>query len=286
VLLVDKPVGPTSHDAVARARRALRPRRIGHTGTLDPFASGLLVLLVGQATRLLPYVNGEPKVYDATIRFGAETETDDLTGAVARTAPAPDPADLDAAIAQLTGDIDQVPPAYSAKQVDGERAYAAARRGAPIELAPVRVRVDSWVRRAWRDAEQELDVTIACGSGTYIRSLARDLGRLTGSAAHLSALRRTHAGRFAVADAVPLAELTPEHAPVMGALDALQPIAVRLAGDADIRRVVQGQTLSAGEDPLYADGTRAAVVDDDRNVVAVAERIGGHWQPRVVLAHG
>src|SRR3954454_17625710 len=127
MLLIDKPAGITSHDVVSAARRALRTRRIGHAGTLDPFATGLLVLLTGHATRLLPHLHGEPKVYDATIVFGSETDTDDVTGTVMRAAEVPDEARVREAIDSLTGAIEQVPPAYSAKQVDGQRAYAAAR---------------------------------------------------------------------------------------------------------------------------------------------------------------
>jgi len=139
LLLVDKPGGITSHDVVSVARRALGTRRIGHGGTLDPFATGLLVLLIGHATRLLPHLDGEPKVYDASIAFGGETDTDDVTGTVVATAPLPGIAAILAGLPSLTGAIDQVPPAYSAKQVDGRRAYDAARRGAALELEPVRV---------------------------------------------------------------------------------------------------------------------------------------------------
>src|SRR6185437_3947059 len=141
LLLVDKPGGCTSHDVVAIARRALGVRRVGHGGTLDPFATGLLVLLVGRATRLLPYLEGEPKVYDATVALGAETDTDDRTGAVVRTAPAPDRAAVERAMLGLTGEMAQVPPAFSAKQVAGRRAHAAARRGTPLELQPANVTV-------------------------------------------------------------------------------------------------------------------------------------------------
>ncbi|HWD34914.1 MAG TPA: tRNA pseudouridine(55) synthase TruB, partial [Casimicrobiaceae bacterium] len=144
LVLVDKPAGITSHDVVAIARHALHVRRVGHGGTLDPFATGLLVLLVGRATRLLPYLDGEPKVYAATIKLGDETDTDDGTGAVVRSAPVPPREAIERAMRSLTGEIAQVPPAYSAKQVAGERAHAAARRGAPLDLAPVRVTVHEW----------------------------------------------------------------------------------------------------------------------------------------------
>lgn len=200
LLLVDKPAGVTSHDVVQLVRRAYGERSIGHLGTLDPFATGLLLLLLGHSTRLATFMVTDPKVYEATIRFGAETDTDDCTGIVIRESDPPSRESIDAAIPSLTGSISQVPPAYSAKSVDGTRAYDAAREGKPIDLPPIMVRVDEWTVLASRPPE--LDVRIACGTGTYIRGLARDLGRATGSAAHLSALRRTRCGSFDVADAV------------------------------------------------------------------------------------
>lgn len=202
---MDKPAGITSHDVVQLVRRVYGERSIGHLGTLDPFATGLLVLLIGRSTRLATFIVTDPKVYDATIRFGAETDTDDCTGAVIREAAAPPPDAVTGAIPSLTGEILQVPPAYSAKSVDGTRAYDAARQGEPLDLPPVPVRVDGWTIRAARPSE--MDVTITCGSGTYIRALARDLGRSTGSAAHLSALRRVRSGPFDVSDAVTMDQL-------------------------------------------------------------------------------
>lgn len=202
LLLVDKPAGMTSHDVVDVARRVYGERSIGHLGTLDPFATGLLVLLFGRSTRLATFIENEPKEYDATIRFGAETDTDDVTGEVTVTAPLPERERVLAAMESLTGDVEQIPPAYSAKKVAGRIAHDAAREGAPLTLAPVRVRVDAWHVRAVTD--EEISVTIVCGGGTYIRALARDLGRLAGSAAHVTALRRTRSGPFDVRDAVPL----------------------------------------------------------------------------------
>jgi tRNA pseudouridine55 synthase len=202
---VDKPAGMTSHDVVQHVRRIYGERSIGHLGTLDPFATGLLILLLGRATRLANFLNVEPKVYEATIQFGAETDTDDGTGLVIRTAPVPPMEAVHPAIQSLTGVISQVPPAYSAKSVDGTRAYDAARRGEVLELAPVEVRVDSWELNHL--GEDFVRATITCGSGTYVRALARDLGRLTSSAAHLSALRRIRIGDFNLSDATPLAAL-------------------------------------------------------------------------------
>jgi tRNA pseudouridine55 synthase len=286
LLLVDKPAGVTSHDVVAVARRALSTRRIGHAGTLDPFATGLLVLLVGRETRLLPYVDGDPKVYDATIRFGAETATDDLTGAVVREAAVPVWADggldaLVAATAALTGELDQRPPAYSAKHVGGERAYELARRGEAPELPTSRVRVDAWEVRAARPGE--LDVTITCGGGTYIRALARDLGRALGSAAHLGALRRVRSGPADVRDAVSLEELQAGRATLRSPAEALGDIAIETVGAEGLRRIARGQSV-----PATVPGARALLVDDARQAVAVAERARDEWQPRVVLleSHG
>ena len=205
LLLVDKPAGVTSHDVVQLTRRVYGERSIGHLGTLDPFATGLLVLLLGRSTRLATFIETEPKIYEATIRFGTETDTDDCTGETIREAAPPSLESIAAGIEELTGSVKQVPPRYSAKSVDGTRAYDAARRGEPLELAPVDVVVHGWTVIAAR--EQEIDVSIECGTGTYIRSLARDLGIATGSAAHLSALRRIRCGDFHVRDAVTIDEM-------------------------------------------------------------------------------
>ena len=276
LLLVDKPAGVTSHDVVLAARRATGESRIGHGGTLDPFATGLLVLLVGRATRLLPYMDGEPKVYRATVRFGAETDTEDLHGTVTRTAPPPARDDVLAALPRLTGEIDQVPPAYSAKRVDGRRAYDAARAGEAVELAPVRIRVHAWEPLGWDGAD--LDVRITCGGGTYVRSLARDLGRLVGSAAHLVALRRERSGPFAVDDAASLEQLLGGQAPVLPPLRALDSMPQERIDEEAIGRIVRGIDVPAG-----TAGEWGALVGDNGALVAVAERRGDRWQPRVVM---
>ena len=279
LLLVDKPAGMTSHDVVDRARRALRTKRIGHAGTLDPFATGLLVLLVGRATRLLPYVDGEPKVYEATIRFGSETNTDDLTGEVTRTAPAPSNDAVSSALGALTGEIDQLPPAFSAKQVGGKRAYVAARRGETLELAPVRVRVHSWKLRG-REGD-DLYVTITCGGGTYVRALARDLGRATQSAAHLATLRRIASGRFTVDEAVSTDAIS--EIALRPAIDALPAVTRVSLDDAARARIGHGMTIARDS----ADrGEHAALLDAAGELVAIATGAGEAWQPRVVLVDG
>jgi tRNA pseudouridine55 synthase len=212
LLLVDKPAGMTSHDVVQHVRRIYGERSIGHLGTLDPFATGLLVLLLGRATRLATFLDTEPKVYDATIVFGTETDTDDATGTVIRTAALPSESDVRSSLSTLTGTISQVPPAYSAKSIDGTRAYDAARRGEPLDLPAVDVTVHSWAIRELRS--ETLSAVITCGGGTYIRALARDLGRLTSSAAHLSSLRRTRVGEFDVREAATLESLNADPARV------------------------------------------------------------------------
>jgi tRNA pseudouridine55 synthase len=283
VLLLDKAAGLTSHDAIAGARRALGVRRIGHLGTLDPFATGLLVLLVGRVTRLAPYIEGEPKVYDATIAFGSETDTDDHTGRPTVTAPLPDTRAVEAAIATLTGSIQQQPPDYSAKQVEGVRAYAAARRGHPLELRSVAVDVHGWELREWRGAA-ELDVTITCGGGTYIRALARDLGRLASSAAHLSSLRRVRSGPFHVRDAARMTDLHPE-LPLRSPLEGLVGISPVSVDPEERARITRGQTIRAipGGAEQSAAG-RVVLLDDAGAIVALAERQGDAWAPKVVLA--
>lgn len=277
LLLVDKPAGVTSHDVVLAARRAFGESRIGHAGTLDPFATGLLVLLLGRATRLLPHLDGVPKEYAAVIALGSETETDDLHGAIVREATPPNDDAIAEAIEKLTGSLQQVPPAYSAKRVAGRRAYEAARAGEEMVLAPAAVQVFEW-RDIWRDGNH-LHATIACGGGTYIRALARDLGRLTGSAAHLLALRRERSGPFYVSDAATLDDIRNGVALLRPALDALPTIPhVSLAGD-DAERVLRGMTV-----PRTVDAGAAALVDERSGaLVAFAEAGGDVWQPRVVM---
>lgn len=276
VLLVDKPADMTSHDVVALARRALGVRRVGHTGTLDPFATGLLVLLVGQATRLAPYVEDEPKVYEASIEFGAETSTDDLTGATTRTAELPSPESVDAGIRSLTGEILQLPPDFSAKKVEGRRAYAAARVGAPLPLTPVPVIVHEW--RVLHRSPSTLRVAITCGGGTYIRALARDLGRMAGSAAHLAMLRRTRSGVFDVHEAASLDDLRAGRVQPADARSAIPHIATQQLCDMDVRRVRHGQPIAA-----TVDADVVALIDADGALVALARRDGALLRPNVVM---
>lgn len=278
LVLVDKPAGVTSFDVVRAVSRAIGTRRAGHTGTLDPFATGLLVVLTGRGTRLIRFVPGEPKVYLATVKFGAETDTDDGTGTVTREAPLPDPEAVRAAIPSLTGELQQVPPGYSAKKVQGKRAYALARAGEAPDLAPVTVRVDAW--DVVRQSPDELAVRITCGGGTYIRALARDLGRATGSAAHLVALRRERSGPFDVAMAVAWERLRDGDAAPRPLDHALGALARERLSLEDVGRVSHGMAVAA-----RVEGMRAALVDAEGELLAIARREQDHWQPEVVLVH-
>ena len=207
ILLVDKEQGWTSHDVVAKARGITHQRKIGHTGTLDPMATGLLVLCLGDATRLVEYMTGHDKRYEGTICLGATTDTDDAEGSVISRAPVPvlTHDTLRQLERQFTGPLRQRPPAYSAVKVAGQRAYAAARAGNPLELAERTVTIHRlYLEQLGPD---QLRAMVDCASGTYIRSLARDIGAALGCGAHLMALRRLGAGRFDVSDAVSLAVL-------------------------------------------------------------------------------
>jgi len=275
VLLVDKPAGLSSHAVVDRVRRALGTLRIGHGGTLDPFATGLLVLLIGRATRLLPYLASDPKGYAATIRFGTATSTDDVTGDPVAEGPIPTASSIDDAMATMTGHLLQRPPAFSAKQVGGVRAYKAARRGKPLTLEPVAVRVHEW--RVLNRSGADLDVEVSCGPGTYVRALARDLGEAASSAAHLAALRRTRSGPFRIADAQTLEVIESGSARLLPAGAAVTHLPAQALDDLDAQRIVHGRVVSA-----TVDGPLAAL-SHAGELLAVAEREDGNWRPRVVL---
>jgi len=235
ILLVDKPQGHTSHDVVARVRRAAGTRKVGHAGTLDPMATGLLIVGVGTATRLLTHVVGTDKVYEATIRLGKATVTDDAEGEVTARAEAGavdavDDEAIRAGIRALTGPIEQVPSTVSAIKVDGKRAYARARAGEEVALAARPVTIHAFelgeVRRM--TGLIDLDVRVSCSSGTYVRALARDLGASLGIGGHLTMLRRTAVGPFAVQDATPLDALVEGRVPVADVLLAPADAAARL----------------------------------------------------------
>lgn len=226
--LIDKPPGWTSHDVVGRLRRLYGQKRVGHAGTLDPMATGVLVVGLGSATRLLRFVQGLPKTYEATVRLGSGTVTDDAEGEVT-TSPGWewDPSGLSAALAGLTGVIQQVPSAVSAVKVDGVRSYARVRAGQDVELAARTVRIDRFdvvgpPRAA--GAGWDFDVVVACSSGTYVRALARDLGAALGTAGHLRALRRTAIGPIGVVQCSVLDEELPPVVAIEDVIGRVMPV--------------------------------------------------------------
>lgn len=266
-----KPVGPTSHDVVARVRRMLpRRTRVGHAGTLDPFASGVLVLCIGPATRLAEYVQRAPKRYRAVVRLGAVSSTGDRHGELARTAGAqpPSQAALATVLARFVGEIEQVPPAHSAVKVAGRRAYKLARRGEEFALAPRTVTVHGLdaIRYEW----PELEIDVRCGSGTYIRALARDLGAALGVGGYCDALERTAVGAFVIEDAVAAGD-------VDFARDLQTPLTA-LAGLPRVEASAQEVVALRYGQPIERDGlpagTEAAVTDPGGKLVAVC-RIAG-----------
>jgi tRNA pseudouridine55 synthase len=285
VLPVDKPVGPTSHDIVAAARRALRTRRVGHTGTLDPFASGLLLLCSARATRIAEYLSGMDKSYRAVVRLGVATDTDDHTGAVIGTADAAavERTAVEGVLAGLRGAIMQVPPAYSAKKRGGERAYAAARSGRVLVLDPVAVEIYELEILAFEPPL--LTLHVRCSSGTYIRAIARDIGRSLGMGAHLSALRRTAIGTFSVEDALPADSLTDHAAVLRSLLSPVQAIAALNAmpivqlDAADIAAIRHGRAITAAG---AARGTVALVARGE--LIAIADAGDDDVRPRKVFA--
>ena len=272
LVIVDKPAGWTSHDVVGRMRRLAGTRRVGHAGTLDPMATGVLVLGVGKATRLLGHLALTEKGYDATIRLGESTNTDDAEGEITATASAASVADaaLRAGVAALTGPIRQVPPQVSAIKVNGERAYRMARKGEEVALADRPVTVHEFAVTDVRRSGDVIDVdaSVACSSGTYIRALARDLGASLGCGGHLTALRRTRVGPYDLGMARTLDRLaeTLEILPMAEAVAAVFPR--RDVSDGDARRVAHGGRLPAaglGPGPVGVfapDGSLLALVEE------------------------
>jgi tRNA pseudouridine55 synthase len=275
IVLVDKPGGMTSHDVVSRARRAIGTRKVGHAGTLDPMATGLLVLGVEGATRLLTFIVGLDKTYEATIRLGVATDSDDADGQVTATTDASSLVsdDIRAAVARLTGSISQTPSRVSAIKVNGKRAYDLARQGVEVELAARDVTVSRFDVAAERreGGVVELDVVVDCSSGTYIRALARDVGADLGVGGHLTALRRTRIGPFVVAEAAALDELasSPSLAPAAVAAAVLGRLDVTADEARDLRH---GKRLGGAASRLR--GTLAAAIDPGGVLVGIVERRG------------
>jgi len=275
-LVVDKPAGRTSHDIVDEARRWLGTRRVGHLGTLDPQATGVLPLAIRQATKLIPYIEAKQKVYDGTIVLGVETDTLDAEGeVVARHVGAlPGREEVVAALARFKGDVQQIPPMYSAVKKDGVPLHRLARQGIDVEREPKWITIESL--ELTRFEPPALDLRVRCSAGTYVRVLAADLGRALGCGAHLAALRRTQSGPFRIEQARTVAECA--EAAAANALEAaLIPAAAALgfpvltvSGEQQ-RRLQHGGDLAAGELHREPPGARVVVVDLEGQILAIAE---------------
>jgi tRNA pseudouridine55 synthase len=287
LVIVDKPGGMTSHDVVARIRRLAGTRKVGHAGTLDPMATGVLVVGVDKATRLLGHLTLTEKQYDATIRLGQATSTDDAEGEITSTAPARGVTAeaLARAVNRLTGEIRQVPPAVSAIKVDGQRAYRLARKGATPELKPRPVTVYEFTVTDIRPAGDttDVDATVRCSSGTYIRALARDLGQDLGTGGHLTRLRRTRVGGYGLGQAKTLEQLAErfEVLPLAQAAAAAFPRRDLSADEA--RRLAHGARLTAEPQPPQTARTTAAFAPDGSLVALLTEQ-DGQARPLAVFA--
>ncbi|HJT29058.1 MAG TPA: tRNA pseudouridine(55) synthase TruB [Pyrinomonadaceae bacterium] len=301
VLVIDKPAGMTSHDVVAQTRRILHERRIGHTGTLDPFATGVLVILLGKATRLSRFMTGVDKEYEAIIRLGYSTDTGDRTGkpipglSEVRNWTEPE---IESALQSLRGNIDQVPPMYSAKKIEGRKLYELARRGETVERKPVRVCIHEFaaIRPEGQLIKDNLDGTfdlharVSCSSGTYVRTLAEDFGKRLYVGAHLAELRRTRVGDLRVDQAITLDELKIHFGeesigevllPPGTALSWLP--SLHLSGE-DVRRANHGRELKALERD-WADGENVRIYDAGEDLIAIGryDASARSVHPQVVL---
>jgi tRNA pseudouridine55 synthase len=291
IALVDKPAGPTSHDVVARLRKAAGTRRVGHAGTLDPAATGLLVVGIGRGTRLLTYLTGCDKGYTATIRLGQSTLTDDAEGEVVATA-APDAvagvtlAGARAATGPLTGAISQVPCAFSAIKVNGVRSYAKARAGEAVALPARPVTISRFevlaLRRA--GAAVDVDVEVEVSSGTYVRALARDLGAALGVGGHLTALRRTRVGPWPVDQALPLAELEADFAALSLARAAAARFEVRRVTQEEASALAHGNAIAAHRTLRATRQTPLAAIAPDGALIALLADAPPRSRPLVVFA--
>lgn len=294
ILVVAKPAGPTSHDVVALVRRLAATGRVGHGGTLDPFASGVLPIFLGHATRVVEYHLADRKAYRATVCFGASSTTDDLEGELTPSSgSAPTRTAVEAAVAGFTGEVSQRPPAYSAIKVAGRRAYAMARAGETVVLASRTVTIHAIEIESWDDADPERPVAVLdvrCSAGTYVRALARDLGEAVGGAAYLGALTRTASGPFTLATATPLDDVRAAAAdgpgglvPLLLPIDAgLEDLPVVGLTDDEVRAVAKGQYVrpAAG---LPAPAAHYRLRDPGGALVAIATAHEGRLAPDKVF---
>ena len=281
ILNIDKPAGMTSHDVVGRVRRLAHQKRVGHAGTLDPDATGVLLVCLGQATRLSDYLAAEGKRYQAVLALGKTTTTEDASGEVLVEADASGltEADLAALLPKFTGDIAQVPPMVSAVHHEGKRLYELARAGITVERTARIIRIDSLTQTEFTPgvlATATLD--IACGKGTYIRTLCADLGAALGVGGHMQSLRRTQVGAFTAAAATPLDALTEENLPglLVSSASALEHWpAQRASGEADVNDIQAGRALRSDLPP----GTVARILNTDGELIALGKADGNYLRP-------
>jgi tRNA pseudouridine55 synthase len=284
LLHIDKPGGITSHDVVSRVRRIAGQRRVGHAGTLDPLATGSLLVALGAATRLLEYLVGQRKLYEAVVRLGQTTDSYDAEGEIVQERPLTAVAlpQIEAALPHFQGDIQQIPPMYSAVKQQGRPLYELARQGIEVERAARSVTIYQLDLLDWQPPD--LRVRVACSAGTYIRSLAHDLGERLGCGGHITALRRTAIGQFEIEHGVALDQLTPENLP-----DYLLPLdaavahlpAVNLTGE-ECRRLSLGQRIA--QQPDHPQAALARLYAADGQFLGLATAVGNEWQPKKIMA--
>jgi tRNA pseudouridine55 synthase len=273
VLVVDKPAGMTSHDVVDEIRRRFQTKKVGHAGTLDPDATGVLLIGVGRATRFLAYAQDAPKRYEATAAFGTSTSTQDASGDVIETRECSFSAEeLARALEKFTGDIEQVPPMVSAVRVGGERLHVKARRGEEVERAPRPVTIHELELTEFRPGDvPEAEISVLCSSGTYVRTLIHDIGAALGCGAHMATLRRIETGGFTIAEATPLADISTDHLhPLTEAVRVLPAIDL---SEEDARAVENGHKLAASIASGLVEGDLVALRAEGA-LVAVYRRAG------------
>ncbi|HZJ42813.1 MAG TPA: tRNA pseudouridine(55) synthase TruB [Pyrinomonadaceae bacterium] len=304
LLIIDKPPGVTSHDVIARARHILHQRRIGHTGTLDPFATGVLVILLGRATRLAQFVAAADKEYEAIIRLGYATDTGDRTGTPIEDQRKPggwSGKEIDEALKTLRGDIQQIPPMFSAKKIKGQKLYEMARRGETVERVPINVCIhefeaikqDGQLYKDNLDGTFDLLARVVCSSGTYVRRLAEDFGERLSVGAHLAELRRTRVGPFSIEKAVTLDELRTSFGEErLGTIllppdEALPQLPFVHLSDDDVRKASHGMEVRVAE-ARWPDGEKVKIYGRDGQFIGVGDynAATNEIHPRVVITHG
>ncbi|MGI8668806.1 MAG: tRNA pseudouridine(55) synthase TruB [Aridibacter sp.] len=298
ILIIDKPEGLTSHDVVSRLRRILKTKKIGHTGTLDPFATGVLVILVGKATRLAQFLDNDEKSYEAIVRFGFETETGDKTGELRITNYELRDVSVDEiekVLPEFTGEIEQIPPMYSAKKVKGKKLYELARKGIEIERKPVNVKISELqiahygLPKNEYAQTQDIGLIVTCSAGTYIRTLAEDIGRKIGVPCHLTELRRTKAGKFEIENAVTLEDLEKivENEKLNEILvlmnDAVSHLAEKKLDSQELKLIQNGMKVSAVFEDENVQQIRLS--DSMNNLIAIGDydKANEEIQPKIVF---